>query len=63
MTANALPLLPAAAPARLSDRALALITVALALLFLGWEATGGDLRLAHWAGSPAGFALRDHCGC
>jgi len=39
---------------------LAAITAAMALLFLAWEAAGGDLRLAASAGSGSGFVLRDH---
>jgi membrane-associated PAP2 superfamily phosphatase len=39
---------------------LATLTAGLALLFLAWEAAGGDLRLAAWAGNTSGFALRDH---
>ena len=39
---------------------LAAITARLALLFLAWEALGGDLWLAGWAGQANGFALRDH---
>lgn len=42
-----------------SDRMLGLVTVALALAFLGWEATDGDLWLARLAGSGGGFTLRD----
>jgi membrane-associated PAP2 superfamily phosphatase len=39
---------------------LAAITAGLALLFLVWEAAGGDMRLAAWAGTTGGFALREH---
>lgn len=30
------------------------------LLLLAWDASGLDLPMARWFGSPAGFALRDH---
>lgn len=30
------------------------------LLLLMWDASGLDLPMARWFGSPAGFALRDH---
>ncbi len=33
--------------------------VALACM-VGWDAGGGDLALAHWFGTPMGFALRAH---
>jgi membrane-associated PAP2 superfamily phosphatase len=58
MTNSAPPEAPAAAD-RGADRPLALLTAGLALAFLGWEASGGDLLMAGWAGSAGGFALRD----
>ncbi|MGC1176117.1 phosphatase PAP2 family protein [Polaromonas sp.] len=42
-----------------SNRQLAAITAALALLLLAWDMSGLDLPLAHWFGGPAGFPLRD----
>lgn len=39
---------------------LAAVTAGLALLFLLWEAVGGDLWLAAQAGQAGGFALREH---
>jgi len=47
------------APAGADIRLLAL-TAVLAAALLGWEATGGDMAVAAWAGGPAGFALREH---
>jgi membrane-associated PAP2 superfamily phosphatase len=32
----------------------------LLLLLLGWDMTGLDMTLAHWAGTEQGFALRDN---
>jgi hypothetical protein len=29
-------------------------------LTLAWDASGADLRVMAWLGSPQGFALRDH---
>ena len=49
-----------ARPALLSDARLLLITVLLALAFLGWEAAGGDAWLASWAGGAAGFSWSKH---
>jgi len=43
-----------------SDRRLAVATTGFLLLLLAWEATGMDLRLAHFSGSASGFALREH---
>lgn len=43
-----------------SNRQLAAITAALALLLLAWDFSGLDLPLAHWFGGPAGFPWRDH---
>lgn len=37
-----------------------LLTLALLLALLAWDASGFDLPLAHWAGSSQGFALRDN---
>jgi membrane-associated PAP2 superfamily phosphatase len=53
------PVPPEASAAATADRPLILITAALALVFLGWEASGGDMLLAGWAGTAGGFALRD----
>jgi membrane-associated PAP2 superfamily phosphatase len=42
------------------QRRLLLVTVDLALLFLAWEAAGGDRWMADLAGNASGFALREH---
>jgi len=43
-----------------SNRQLAAVTAALALLLLAWDMSDLDLPLAHWFGGPAGFPLRDN---
>ncbi|WP_395058480.1 phosphatase PAP2 family protein [Polaromonas sp.] len=43
-----------------SDRQVAVLTAALALLLLAWDLSGLDLALAHWFGGVGGFALRDN---
>ncbi len=43
-----------------STRQLVLCTLALALLFLAWEAAGGDTWLADRAGHAGGFPWRNH---
>jgi len=43
-----------------STRRLLLTTLALALLFLAWEAAGGDTWLADMAGTAGGFPWRGH---
>ena len=35
-------------------------TLALFTLFVLWDLTSLDLRLAHWFGTASGFPLRDH---
>jgi len=35
-------------------------TLGLFLVFVLWDMTSLDLRLAHWFGTPQGFPLRDH---
>jgi membrane-associated PAP2 superfamily phosphatase len=45
---------------RFSNKQLAAMTSALALLLLGWEFSGLDLPLARWFGGPAGFPWRDN---
>lgn len=56
-TARAVPA-DARHPPRLRVHLLA--TAGLALLFLAWEASGGDRWLADLAGDAGGFALRSH---
>ena len=48
---------PAQRPDRWPDVAFTLITL---LLLLAWDASGADLQVVQWFGSPAGFAWREH---
>lgn len=43
-----------------SNRRLALITAGLAMALLAWDASGLDLPMAQWFGSPSGFPLQDN---
>jgi membrane-associated PAP2 superfamily phosphatase len=36
------------------------LTALLLLCLLAWDASGADLRVVQWFGSPTGFAWRDH---
>lgn len=52
---------PTSTPVQSTDqRGLVWVTIGLALLFLAWEAAGGDRWLADLAGNSNGFALREH---
>ncbi|MDO8387550.1 MAG: phosphatase PAP2 family protein [Polaromonas sp.] len=43
-----------------SNRQVAAVTAALALLLLAWDVSGLDLATAHWFGGAGGFPLRDN---
>lgn len=43
-----------------SQKRFAAITVASAVIFLAWDASGLDLPMAHWFGGLAGFPLQDN---
>jgi membrane-associated PAP2 superfamily phosphatase len=43
-----------------SQRRLAVITLALMLILMAWDATDLDMRLAHWFGTAQGFPLTDN---
>lgn len=54
------PTVASAASHPSSPRGRVLVTVGLALLFLAWEAAGGDRWMADLAGNAGGFPLRSH---
>ena len=51
---------PSSPPRSLRSSSTLRWTAGCLLLLLAWDASGLDLRLAHWFGTAQGFVLRDH---